>query len=316
MIIKIYPQNPNEKSVAQAADILARDGVIIYPTDSVYAFGCSLKSTKAIERIRAITGKTGPDFSIICPDLSVVAAYAKVDNTVFKLLKRNLPGPFTFILNASGKIPDKFLEKKKTVGIRIPDNGIPIALVEALGNPMVTASVKDSREEEYTTDPSLIYERYGTLVDAVIDGGYGNHVPTTVVDCTDPDDISILREGIGNLVYVRNKCLDYLKHKVFEQKYVENVKASFEIELNLKLQSLDRFDVYDISERNQMEKLIRDAINSLPKRCRDIFLLSRMEGLKYREISERLGISVNTVECQMGIALKKLRAKLNVTLAA
>ena len=200
MIIKIYPQNPNEKSVAQAADILARDGVIIYPTDSVYAFGCSLKSTKAIERIRAITGKTGPDFSIICPDLSVVAAYAKVDNTVFKLLKRNLPGPFTFILNASGKIPDKFLEKKKTVGIRIPDNGIPIALVEALCNPMVTASVKDSREEEYTTDPSLIYERYGTLVDAVIDGGYGNHVPTTVVDCTDPDDISILREGIGNLV--------------------------------------------------------------------------------------------------------------------
>ena len=108
MIIKIYPQNPNEKSVAQAADILARDGVIIYPTDSVYAFGCSLKSTKAIERIRAITGKTGPDFSIICPDLSVVAAYAKVDNTVFKLLKRNLPGPFTFILNASGKIKKRW----------------------------------------------------------------------------------------------------------------------------------------------------------------------------------------------------------------
>ena len=124
------------------------------------------------------------------------------------------------------------------------------------------------------------------------------------------------RESMNLFRLVRNKCLDYLKHKVFEQKYVENVKASFEIELNLKLQSLDRFDVYDISERNQMEKLIRDAINSLPKRCRDIFLLSRMEGLKYREISERLGISVNTVECQMGIALKKLRAKLNVTLAA
>ncbi|MFR5871640.1 MAG: L-threonylcarbamoyladenylate synthase [Alistipes sp.] len=198
MIIKIYPQNPNEKSVAQAADILARDGVIIYPTDSVYAFGCSLKSTKAIERIRAITGKTAPTFRSSA-DLSVVAAYAKVDNTVFKLLKRNLPGPFTFILNASGKFRTNSW-KRKTVGIRIPDNGIPIALVEALGNPMVTASVKDSREEEYTTDPSLIYERYGTLVDAVIDGGYGNHVPTTVVDCTDPDDISILREGIGNLV--------------------------------------------------------------------------------------------------------------------
>ena len=115
---------------------------------------------------------------------------------------------------------------------------------------------------------------------------------------------------------VRNRCLDYLKHKVFEQKYAENVQASFEIELNLKLQSLDRFDVSDISEGNEMDRLVRDAINSLPKRCRDIFLLSRMKGLKYREISEKLGISVNTVECQMGIALKKLRVKLNVCLAA
>lgn len=114
----------------------------------------------------------------------------------------------------------------------------------------------------------------------------------------------------------RNRCLDYLKHKVFEQKYAENVQASFEIELNLKLQSLDRFDVSDISEGNETERLVRDAINSLPKRCRDIFLLSRMKGLKYREISEKLGISVNTVECQMGIALKKLRVKLNVCLAA
>ena len=115
---------------------------------------------------------------------------------------------------------------------------------------------------------------------------------------------------------VRNRCLDYLKHKVFEQKYAANVQASFEIELNLKLQSLDRFDVSDISEGNETERLVRDAINSLPKRCRDIFLLSRMKGLKYREISEKLGISVNTVECQMGIALKKLRVKLNVCLAA
>lgn len=115
---------------------------------------------------------------------------------------------------------------------------------------------------------------------------------------------------------VRNRCLDYLKHKVFEQKYVENVQASFEVELNLKMQSLDRFDVLDIYEGNEMEKLVREAINSLPKKCRAIFLLSRMEGLKYREISERLGISVNTVECQMGIALKKLRVMLNMRLAA
>ena len=115
---------------------------------------------------------------------------------------------------------------------------------------------------------------------------------------------------------VRNRCLDYLKHKVFEQKYVENVQASFEVVLNLKMQSLDRFDVLDIYEGNEMAKLVREAINSLPKKCRAIFLLSRMEGLKYREISERLGISVNTVECQMGIALKKLRVMLNMRLAA
>lgn len=115
---------------------------------------------------------------------------------------------------------------------------------------------------------------------------------------------------------VRNRCLDYLKHKIFEQRYVENMQAHFTIELNLKLQSLDRFDVSDISEGNDTEILVRAAIDSLPKRCRDIFLLSRVEGLKYREISERLGISVNTVECQMGIALKKLRMKLGTCLAA
>ena len=199
MIIKIYPRNPNEKAVAQVVEILAHDGVIIYPTDSVYAFGCSLKSNKAIERLRSITGKEGSNFSIICPDLSTIATYAKVDNDTFKMLKRNLPGPFTFLLNASGKIPDKFLEKKKTVGVRIPDNAIPIALVEELGHPMVTASVKDPEEEAYTTDPSLIAERYGHAVDAIIDGGYGNNIPTTIVDCTDPEEAVIVREGIGIL---------------------------------------------------------------------------------------------------------------------
>lgn len=199
MIIKIYPQNPNEKAVAQVVEILAHDGVIIYPTDSVYAFGCSLKSNKAIERLRSLTGKEGSNFSIICADISTISSYAKVDNDTFKMLKRNLPGPFTFLLNASGKIPDKFLERKKIVGVRIPNNSIPIALVQALGHPMVSASVKDSDEEEYTTDPSLIAERYGSTVDAVIDGGYGNNIPTTVVDCTDPDETVILREGIGIL---------------------------------------------------------------------------------------------------------------------
>ncbi|WP_289061765.1 L-threonylcarbamoyladenylate synthase [uncultured Alistipes sp.] len=198
-MIKIYAQNPNEKAVARVADVLRSDGVIVYPTDSVYAFGCSIRSPKAIERLRALSGKKGDEFSIVCPDLSTISAYARVDNAVFKVLKRNLPGPFTFVLNASGKVPDKFLEKRKTVGVRIPDHAVALAIVEALGHPLVTASVKDS-EEEYTTDPSLIEERYGSAVDAVIDGGYGLCVPTTVVDCTDESDIVVLREGIGELV--------------------------------------------------------------------------------------------------------------------
>lgn len=197
-MIKIYAQNPNEKAVARVADVLRSDGVIVYPTDSVYAFGCSIRSPKAIERLRALSGKKGDEFSIVCPDLSAISAYARVDNAVFKVLKRNLPGPFTFVLNASGKVPDKFLEKRKTVGVRIPDHTVALAIVKALGHPLVTASVKDS-EEEYTTDPSLIEERYGSAVDAVIDGGYGLCVPTTVVDCTDESDIVVLREGVGEL---------------------------------------------------------------------------------------------------------------------
>ena len=198
-MIKIYAQSPNEKAVARVADVLRSDGVIVYPTDSVYAFGCSIRSPKAIERLRALSGKKGDEFSIVCPDLSTISAYARVDNAVFKVLKRNLPGPFTFVLNASGKVPDKFLEKRKTVGVRIPDHAVALAIVEALGHPLVTASVTDS-EEGYTTDPSLIEERYGSAVEAVIDGGYGLCVPTTVVDCTDESNIVVLREGIGELV--------------------------------------------------------------------------------------------------------------------
>ena len=198
-MVRIYPDKPNEKAVAQVVSVLSRDGVIIYPSDSVYSFGCSLHSLKAIERIRQLRGKQGSDFSLICPDLSTVAYYAKVDNDTFRLLKRNLPGPFTFILQASGKLPDKFFEKKRTVGVRIPSNPIPLALVEALGCPMVTASVRDQGETEYTTDPSLIAERYGLSVDMVVDGGYGSRIPTTVVDCTDPETFVLVREGAGVL---------------------------------------------------------------------------------------------------------------------
>ncbi len=200
MTIRIYPENPNDKYIAQVVDILQNDGVIIYPTDSVYAFGCSLHSLKAIDKLKTISGKLGNDLSIVCPDLSTISTYAKVDNPTFKLLKRNTPGPFTFILNASGKVPEKFLEKKKTVGIRIPDNNIALAITSALGYPLVSSSVKDRNSEiEYTTDPSLIYEKYASSIDLLVDGGYGNMELTTIVDCTS-EEPEIIREGIGELL--------------------------------------------------------------------------------------------------------------------
>ncbi|WP_047447227.1 L-threonylcarbamoyladenylate synthase [Alistipes sp. ZOR0009] len=202
MLIKIYPQNPNPREIEKVAAILQDDGVIIYPTDSVYAFGCSLKSKKGLERILKMKGikQKDVDFSIICTNLSNLSHYAKVDNATFKLMKKNLPGPFTFILPASNRIPDTFLDKKKTVGIRIPENPIPIAITEALGIPMITTSLKDDDEIiEYTTDPELIYERYGHLVDLTIDGGYGGNIGTTVVNCTS-EEFEIVREGKGELI--------------------------------------------------------------------------------------------------------------------
>ncbi len=180
-------------------EILHNDGVIIYPTDGVYAFGCSLHSIKAIDRIKAIRNKRDDELTIVCESISRISDWARVDNAQFKVMKRNLPGPFTFILQASAKVPDKALGKRKTIAVRIPANTIPVAIVAELDIPMVTASVKDPDEViEYTTDPELIWERYGRLVDAVIDGGYGDNIPTTMVDLTD-DEPGILREGGGEL---------------------------------------------------------------------------------------------------------------------
>lgn len=202
MIIKLYPENPNERTVRQVVDLLRRGGVIVYPTDTVYALGCALDQPKAIERLRSIRGgKDSSEMSIVCSDISEVAEYARVDNLVFKLLKHNLPGPFTFILPASSKISDKVMVGRKTVGIRIPDNSIARAIVEALGEPLVTTSVRTDDvgdEVEYITDPELIHERYGREVALVIDGGTGDNVPTTVVDLTDGEP-EILREGKGEL---------------------------------------------------------------------------------------------------------------------
>lgn len=199
MFVKIYSENPNPKEIARIAEILRNDGVIIYPTDGVYAFGCSLLSRKGRERIKSIRNKRDDEMTIVCDGLSGIAQYARVDNAQFRILKSNLPGPFTFVLQASGSVPEKALGRRKTVGVRVPANTIPIAIVSELGAPMVTASVKDSDDgEEYTTDPELIFERYGKVVDAVIDGGYGGLVPTTVVDITS-GEAEVLREGAGIL---------------------------------------------------------------------------------------------------------------------
>lgn len=199
MIVKIYPENPNEKSIAQVVDVLRADGVIIYPTDGVYAYGCSLRSPKAIERLKAIKNKSESAFSIMCADLSCISDYAKVDTPTFKLLKRNLPGPFTFILQASSRVPEKVLERRKTIGVRIAANNIPLAIVRELGEPLITSSVKEHDEIiEYMTDPELIHEQWGGEVDLVVDGGYGTNIPTTLVDLYD-GEIEILREGGGEL---------------------------------------------------------------------------------------------------------------------
>lgn len=199
MLIKIYPANPNPKEIERITEILRNDGVIIYPTDGVYAFGCSLSSQKGIERIKSIRNKRDDELTIVCDGLSQISQYARVDNAQFRMLKSNLPGAFTFILQASGSVPGKALGRRKTVGVRVPANPIPVAVVRELGVPMVTASVRDSGEaEEYTTDPELIRERYGKMVDAVIDGGYGNTVPTTLVDITTGQP-EVLREGGGIL---------------------------------------------------------------------------------------------------------------------
>ena len=199
MLVKIYEQNPSEKELRRVVDLLERDEIVIYPTDSVYAFGCLLRSAKAIDKLRRIKGKGSAAFTVVFENIAQVAEYCRVDNAVFRILKRNLPGPFTFVLAASARIPDKALERRRTIGVRIPANGVARAVVGALGCPMITASVKDDDEVvEYTTDPELIHERYGSDGALVIDGGIGDNVPTTVVDLTG-DEPEILREGKGDL---------------------------------------------------------------------------------------------------------------------
>jgi len=200
MLLKIYPENPNQKDIRQVVDVLKNGGIIIYPTDTVYGLGCDITNAKAVEKIARYKNVKveKSNFSFICSDLSHLFGFSKpVSNQTFKLLKYYLPGPFTFILNANSNVPKYFKGKKKTVGVRIPDNQIIIDIVRALGNPIMSTSIHDEDEIiEYSTDPELIHEKFQDIVDLVIDGGFGDNIPSTIVDCTEETPV-IIRQGKG-----------------------------------------------------------------------------------------------------------------------
>jgi len=203
MLIRIYDENPNQKDILTVVDVLRNGGVIVYPTDTIYGIGCDITQPKAVERVARLKNMKPEkaDFSFICHDLSHISDFSKpISNPVFKLMKKNLPGPFTFIIQANSQVPKMFKNRKKSVGVRVPDNNIIREIVRELGNPVMSTSVRDEDEIlEYTTDPELIEEKFGDLIDLVIDGGYGDNVPSTVVDCTG-DVPQIIRQGKGELL--------------------------------------------------------------------------------------------------------------------
>jgi tRNA threonylcarbamoyl adenosine modification protein (Sua5/YciO/YrdC/YwlC family) len=198
--IKIYPQNPNEKEIAKIVKVLQDGGVIIYPTDTVYGLGCDITNNKALERVAKIKGikLEKANFSFVCSDLSNISDYVKqIDTSTFKILKRSLPGPYTFILPGNNNLPKAF-KNKTTVGIRVPDNSIALEIVKQLGNPIVSTSIYDDDQViEYSTDPELIFEKWQNLVDVVVDGGYGNNTPSTIIDLSGDEPI-VVREGKGD----------------------------------------------------------------------------------------------------------------------
>ncbi len=202
MILKIYPENPNQRHLDKVINCLQDGGIVIYPTDTIYGMGCDIFKQKSIERITEILGdrKKKDSMTFICADLSDISNYTKpIPNHIFKTMKKVLPGPFTFILEANNNVPKLLQSKKKTIGIRIPNNPIILEIVRQLGHPILSTSVKDEDEIiEYTTDPELIYERFEDMVDIVIDGGYGDNTPSTVLDCTS-GDIEVIREGKGDI---------------------------------------------------------------------------------------------------------------------
>lgn len=203
MRLKLYNDNTNRRDVDRVVRCLKEGGLVIYPTDTVYAIGCDIFNARGIEAVCRHKGvdPRKANLSFICNELSMVSNYAKMDNAAFKLMKRNLPGPFTFILEGNSRLP-KLFKQRKTVGIRIPDNNIIRTIVEALGNPILTTSLKRDDDEilEYYTDPELIDEKFGSEVDLVVDGGIGTLEPSTVVDCTD-GSAEVIRQGKGNLLW-------------------------------------------------------------------------------------------------------------------
>ena len=201
MLLKINPDNPQHHKIMQAVEILRKGGVIIYPTDTVYGMGCDIHHHKAVERLCQIKGIKAQKtlFAFIFNDLKHIAEYSILPTSVFKIMKKALPGPYTFILKASSLVPKILKAKKKTIGIRIPDNNIVREIVKELGNPIITTSIIAEEEyPEYNTDPELIYEKYNNKVDAVIDGGIGNLLESTIIDCVD-ERMEVIREGAGSL---------------------------------------------------------------------------------------------------------------------
>ena len=199
--LKIYEDNPNEAAIKKVVEVLKNGGLVIYPTDTVYGLGCDITNTKALERVAKIKGikLEKSNFSFICHDLSHISDYVKqIDTSTFKLLKRALPGPYTFILPGNNNLPKEF-KKKTTVGIRVPNNQIVLDIVKMLGNPIVSTSIHDEDEVlEYSTDPELIFEKWQNLVDLVIDGGYGDNIGSTIVDLSGFEPV-VVREGKGSL---------------------------------------------------------------------------------------------------------------------
>lgn len=200
--LRIHPDTPEERKIRHVVDVLRGGGVIIYPTDTIYGLGCDIHNTRAIERIARIKGikPQKNDFSFICNDLSHIADYARVSNQAFKMMKRLLPGPYTFILDVSHRVPKILHTNKRTVGIRIPDHAIPRDIVKELGNPIITTTIKDIEDDiiPYITDPEIIFERFQHLVDIVIDGGMGGNIPSTIIDAT-TDDFEVVRRGLGEM---------------------------------------------------------------------------------------------------------------------